>query len=1075
MRRLIQVAVLIALAVSISDSKELLLQKPTVSAAQIVFSYGRDLWIVPREGGDAKRLTSGVGVKTNPHFSPDGSQIAFTGDYDGGNDVFVMPASGGVPRRLTYHPRSDWVTGWTPDGARVLFFSSRTSATPGAKLFSISLDGGFPTEIPLPIAEEGSYSPDARKLAYVPFQQFQPAWKQYRGGATAKIRIADLRDSSVLELPRKNSNDFNPMWIGDKVFFLSDRNGPVRLFSYDTRTRQVEQVVQNGGPDFKSASAGPGAIVYEQFGSLHLFDLSTRKTTRVEVRIVGDLPDVRPHFINVAKRLRSADISPNGARAIFEARGEIVTVPAEKGGPRNLTNSPGVRESEPAWSPDGKTVVYLSDESGEYELHLRDPGGAGAVKKIKLGEKLAFYYGLRWSPDSKKIAFIDNHLGIWYVDLDSKRPVLIDTDYYLSEHERIPTWSPDSKWLAYRKQVKSHLSAIYIYSLAKAASSQVTDGTSDVRHPVFDRNGRYLYFTASTDAGPSLQPDVLSRTFPVTRSIYLVVLSGKQGSPLAPQSDEEDSSQSRDQETKDAATAKTPESEVEIDLERIQHRILALPMPARRYEALEAGAAGILYAVEAPVAPSGTHAGWTVHCFNLAKRQSDVVFENVYNFRPSFNGRKMLYQRGDQWVIEPASSSGTAEGGKARKVLNTEDLGIRVEPRAEWKQMYHEVWRLVRDFFYDPNYHGLDLRALEKRYEPLLEDLASRQDLNYLFTEMLGELRVSHVTVGGGDTPETKKVQVGLLGADYTVANGRYRFTRIYDGESWNPSAQAPLSQPGANVVPGEYLLAVNGREVEGTHSIYSFFEGTVGKTVLLKVGPSPSGANARSVVTVPIADEGVLRYVAWVEANRRLVGRMTNDRVAYIHLPDTSAGGYTSFVRYFFMQVGKEAAIIDDRFNQGGHLATDIIEYLQRSLMSVATLRDGAEVTQPQGAIFGPKVMITNELAGSGGDAIAWYFKRFGVGKLIGMPTWGGVVGNTGTPALMDDGVVTVPGAWTRNPNGAWEVENQGVMPDIEVDLDPRAMREGHDSQLEKAVAVVMAELEKHPVPRPKPPAYHK
>jgi tricorn protease len=1063
---------------------EYLFQKPALSSTRIVFSFAGDLWTVPRDGGDAVRLTAGPGVETDPVFSPDGAQIAFTGEYEGNVDVYVVAAAGGTARRLTYHPGPDYAIGWTPDGKRVLFGSPRNNVADGARLFTISLDGGFPDEIPLPIAVAGSYSADGSHLAYVPVFQWQAAWKRYRGGQTNKIWIADLSDSSVLPIPRENSNDFNPMWIGDTIYFLSDRNGPVTLFSYDTRGKRVRQLIENRGLDFKSASAGPGAIVYEQFGSLHLYDLKSSRSKPVEIRLAGDLLETRPHFVSVSKRLQLPDLSPNGARAVFQARGDIVTVPAEKGDPRNLTNTVGINEREPVWSPDGTSIAYFSDESGEYALHVRNQNGMGETKKFNLGATPAFYFTPRWSPDGKKIAYTDNHLGVWYIDLDQNKPVLVDRDYYSSDRERAPVWSPDSRWIAYRKQLKSHMAAIYLYSVAAATSTQVTDGMSEARDPIFDKDGNYLYFTASTDSGASMQPDVQSFAHPVTRNIYLIVLSKDHGSPLAPESDDEKPSGSKPAGKKDekGAGENPPVADVKIDFDNIGQRILALPMPPRLYTELQLGKAGILYALEEPprvvTAERRENPSLTVHRFDLIKRKSDILLTGVRNFRISFNGEKMLYQQEDQWVIKeppPMSEDGSppSTGDKNKGALKLENLEVRVDPRAEWKQIYHEVWRIERDFFYDPHYHGLDLKGTEKKYEPYLENIASRADLNYLFEEMLGEMTVGHMFVGGGDSPEIKRVQTGLLGADYRIENGRYRITRVYNGENWNPTLKAPLTQPGVNLSVGEYLIAVNGRELRGADNIYSFFEGMAGKAVVLKVGPDPSGADAREVTVVPIPDENALRHLAWIEENRRKVDQMTNGRVAYIFMPDTTLGGYFSFNRYFFAQVGKEAAIIDDRFNHGGQLATDIIEILKRPLMSVATTRDGADWMQPQGAIFGPKAMIINEFAGSGGDAMPWYFRRAGVGTLIGKTTWGGLVGLMGFPELMDGGNVTAPNAAIWNPNGQYDVENRGVPPDIEVELNPKAVREGHDPQLERAVQVVMEELKKNPVPEPKRPLF--
>jgi tricorn protease len=1066
-------------APAFAQAPHLLLRSPALSRTQIVFSYAGDLWSVPREGGDARHLTTGTGDESGPVFSPDGSLIAFTGQYDGNYDVFVIPAEGGVPKRLTWHPDPDQAVGWTPDGKRILFSSRRDSGTDAIHLFTVSIDGGFPEELPLPNGEAGCYSPDGTHLAYVPLFQWQQAWKRYRGGQTKKIWLANLADSSVTAVPRENSNDFNPMWVGDKVYFLSDRNGPVTLFSYDIRTKQVKQLVENHGLDFKSASAGPGAIVYEQFGSLYLYDLRSGQSKAVPVKLAGDLPELRSHYVNVGKRLRAPDLSPTGARAVFEARGEILTVPAEKGDARNITQTPGANERDPVWSPDGQTIAFLSDESGEYELHLRNQDGTGEVKKIKLGEKPAYYSSLGWSPDGKKILYQDNHLHLWYLDLEQKKSTLVDTDAYQDGGDLSPAWSPDSKWLAYTKLLPSHMSAVFLYSLGNSAATRVTDGMSLARSPVFDREGKYLYFLASTNAGPSSEPDVGNFSRPVSYSVYLMVLSKDQASPFAPESDDEkkkeadkkedqkkDDGKDKDKD-KDKEKDKAEANPTKIDLDNIGQRILSLPLPPRRYSGIAVGKAGIIFVVETPSPLAGGDGGSTIGRYDLNKRKGDVALRDVQQFAISFNGEKMLYQQGDRWTISAAADNSDA------KELKTGDLQVHVDPAVEWRQMYHEAWRIVRDFFYDPNYHGLDLQAAEEKYSVYLSGIASREDLNYLFVEMLGELTVGHEFIGGGDTPDVNHIATGLLGADYKLENGRYRIARIYNGENWNPGTTAPLTQPGVNVAVGDYLLAVNGREVHAADDIYSFFELTAGKATILKVGADSGGANAREVTVVPVENEHNLRHLAWVEDNRRKVDQLSGGRVAYIHMPDTAGGGYTSFTRYFFAQVGKEAAIIDDRFNHGGSLATDIVEYLQRKPMSYVTFRDGADWAQPQGAIFGPKVMITNEFAGSGGDALPWYFRRAGAGKLVGTRTWGGLVGLSGFPDLMDGGTVTAPNAAIWNPNGTFDVENHGVTPDIEVDMDPALVREGHDPQLEKAVEVIMAQLPKDPAALPKRPAY--
>jgi tricorn protease len=1054
-------------ALSAPEATPLLLRNPTLSRTSIVFAFAGDLWSVPRDGGEARRLTVGPGFEGLARFSPDGSQIAFTGEYDGNTDVFAIPAEGGVPRRLTWHPEDDVAAGWTPDGKRVLFLSHRASGTDALQLFTIALDGSFPDQIPLPVAGEASYSPDGSHLAYVPIFQWQQAWKRYRGGQTLKIWIADLSNSAVIEIPRQNSNDFNPMWAGDQIYFLSDRNGPVTLFAYDTRTRQVKQLIENKGYDFKSASAGPGAIVYEQFGSLHTYDLKTGQTKTVDVKLAGDLPELRPHYVKVAKRLENADISPNGARAVFEARGEILTVPAEKGDPRNLTNSASVHEREPAWSPDGKFIAYFSDESGEYEMHIRAQDGMGEVRKISLGSTPQFYMVPRWSPDSRKIAYLDNHTGLWYIDLETKKPVKVDQDYFRYERNLTPAWSPDSKWLAYAKTLKSGLSAINLYSLASTTITQVTDGMGDAGHPVFSRNGKYLYFVASTNSGPAGESDLQSAVLPTTSNVYLIVLSKDEKSPLAPESDEEKPADEK-------KTNDNEKSDIKVDFDNISQRILALPLPSRRYVDLQFGKSVVL-ALETPTSTPKDPPVFNVQRYDFAKRKADTPFTGLSYFKISFSGDKVLYARDGHWTISELPSFGSSNPNVG--ALKTEDLEVRVDPAAEWNQMYREVWRIERDYFYDPNYHGLDLKATEQKYAPFVAGVASRDDLNYLFTEMLGEMTVGHIFIGGGDSPETKKVTTGLLGADYKTENGRYRFARVYNGENWNPDLNAPLTQPGVNVAAGDYLLGVNGRELQASDNVYSFFEATADKSTVLTVGADPSGAGSRRVTVVPIPNENRLRYLAWIEDNRRKVDQLTNGRVAYIHMPDTSFDGYQSFMRYFYAQVGKDAAIIDERFNHGGHLATDIIEFLQRRLMSVISFRDGADTNQPFGAILGPKVMIINEFAGSGGDAMPWYFKRAGVGKLVGERTWGGLVGlsgfSYGLQFLMDGGVVTAPNAAIWNPNGQFDVENRGVTPDIEVPLDPAAVRQGHDPQLERAIQVVMEELQKNPPAQPKRPPY--
>lgn len=1080
-------------AVAQSDKQPVqLFRQPSLSRTDVVFHYAGDLWKVSRQGGEAQRLTTSPGQEVNPHFSPDGQWIAFSGDYDGNTDVFVMPACGGIPKRLTWHPGADIVQGWTPDGKAVLFRSPRNSYSRFGRLFTMPIDGVYPTELPLNMAEEGSYSADGSQIAYVPVARAFGTWKRYRGGRATPIWIAHLSDSSVEKLPREDWNDFNPMWVGNSIYFLSDRHGSATLFSFDLKSRSVVEVVNNNGFEIKNAAAGPDAIVYEQFGGLYLFELKSKKTRRLEITLNGDMPEVRPRIEKLASRITAAGISPTGVRALFEARGDVLTVPSQKGDSRNLTQTPGVAERDPAWSPDGKSVAYFSDVSGEYELHIRDNTGRGEPLAFRLDAHPTFYYEPTWSPDSKKISFGDKKLNVRYLDVETGKTVTIDQDRF-DGPRRVDhvSWSPDSKWLAYTKQLENTLRAVYVYSIESGTKHQVTDGMSDARLPVFDRDGKHLYFLASTNTGLTVGwRDMSSFMRPVTSNVYVVILRNDLPSPIAPESDEEKTGEQpengdKSEKNGEDKTGDKPEAKpngaaknvaVRIDLEGIGNRILPLPIPGRDYTGLAVGKTGVLLLLESPFnGASSRQSGRILHKFDLKTRKTDKILDGIALVEVSANGEKMLYRQGDRWFI--TSTADTPKAGEG--ALKLDGMEARVDPTAEWRQMYTEVWRIQRDFFYDPNLHGLDLPEMVARYSPFLEHVSSRGDLNYLFSEMMGEFTASHLYVSGGDQPQPKRVRSGLLGADYAIENGRYRFERIYSGESWNPDLAAPLAQPGINAVPGEYLLAVEGREVRSTDNLYNHFEATAGKQVLVKIGPNPDGTGAREVTVIPVDNETGLRNIAWIENNRRKVDQMSGGKLAYVYLPDTSWGGYTNFNRYYFAQAGKQGAVMDERFNSGGAQPDYIIDYLRRPLLFYRTMREGEDIRGPLAGIFGPKVMLINEYAGSGGDSMPWYFREAGVGQLIGKRTWGGLVGGLGGwPTLIDGGTVSPPsvGFWDADKS-EWVAENVGIVPDIEVEQNPKAVREGHDPQLEKAVEVLLAELQKNPPPkhtRPAFPNYH-
>ena len=1090
-----------------------LLRRPTVSRDLVVFAYASDLWAVGRTGGQARRLTATPFVESDPHFSPDGSRIAFTATVGGNTDVYVMSAGGGEPVRLTYHPGLDAARGWSPDGRRVLLASTRGAVpTPGVspyfRLWTIavenpaSTDGrpqdsgsgrpmiadGLPDLLPMPRAFTGTYSPDGRRMAYEDVstamfaewaQEQSSQWRHYRGGRTHPIRVIDLTGYGVEKLPWTDSNDTTPMWVGETIYFLSDRNGAVNLFSYDGRTRQVAQLTRHDDFDIMSAAAGPDAIVYEQAGYIHLVDTATGKAQRLSIEVTADFPWARPQLEKVAPMIRSAVLSPTGVRAAFEARGDILTLPAEKGNARNLTASDGVHDRSPAWSPDGARIAWLSDASGEYQLMIGDQTGAARPRVVPLPSN-AFFSAPVWSPDGKLLLLEDNHLNLWSIDVAAGTATKLDTDTYDDPGRRFDAaWSPDSQWVAYSKSLTSHLRAIFLYSVAARKAYQITDGLSDAIAPVFDAGGKYLYFLASTNyALRAGWLEMSSVDRPITRAIYLVVLSASEPSPFLPETGDETVTPSTSTAAppkgadKPAAEAKaqTPAA-VRVDVQDIGQRILALAVPAADYSALAPGSAGTLFYAETPRA-AGTPA-LTIHRYQLRDRKAAPYLEGVRSYTLSGDRKRLLYRAdGNRWGIVPTDRPAPPKVGEGAIDVNT--LEALIDPRVEWAHIFRETWRIQREFFYDASMHGADWPALYDKYSRLLPFVAHRADLGYLIASLAGELAVGHsYLLGDGDLPEGEPVSVGMLGADYAIENGRYRIKKIYGGENWNPELQAPLSGPGIQVAEGDYLLEVNGRPLTPPTSVYQLFQGTAGKQTLLRVNSSTSMEGSRLVTVVPVPSDEGLRTRAWIEGNRRLVDKLSGGRLAYVWLPNTGGPGYTAFNRYYYAQQDKEGAIIDERYNQGGMVADYIVNELTRPLMGYFARRDGTPSPSPTVGIYGPKVMIVNESAGSGGDALPYYFKQQKVGPLVGTRTWGGLVGTLQIPATIDGGGVTAPSLAFYDVNGRWAVENEGVAPDIEVEVTPADVMAGRDPQLERAVQEALKLLEQHPnrrVPRPAP-----
>lgn len=1096
-----------------------LLQMPTLSHELIAFGYAGDLWTVPRTGGRATRLTVGVGLESAPIFSPDGATIAFTGEYDGNTDVYTIPASGGIPHRVTYHPALDIAVGWTPDGKRILFRSTRGSASRYTQLYTVPAGGGDATRLPLPMAYQGQLAPDSSQIAYSPLAPAfgfdyaaYVAWGNYRGGRASTIWLTTLPGLESVQIPHESASDFYPVYVGQQIYFLSGRAGHTGIFRYDPGTKQVSETLHNAGPDIRSLAADGSTLVYDQLGEIHLYDSVSGHSHRVPISIDADLAEVRPTIRSVAAEIDHVSISPTGLRAAFEAHGEILTVPLKTGPTRNITSTPGVMERAPAWSPDGQSIAYFSDESGLYALHVASqlgalPGGT-PVRKFPLAAEPAYYFDPKWSPDSKKIAFHDNRLNIYLLDtVSGKLSIINGKDNYggFSDRSYDLAWSPDSKWIAYPRSMPNHLHALFLYSVDTGKSTQVTDQMADSRLPAFDRGGKYLYFVSSTNAGATSDGlDMTSDLYEVRANIYAAVLSATQASPLAPELDDEkavapklprsgdleeagrsdESKHSAAKRSSAAAAAAPLAPTLRVDLNGIGSRIVALPLPAAAYVALSAGTRGSLYFLVRSESGRFEDRSATLSRWTLDERKTEKLAERIERIELSADGEKMLLAESNHnpdtplepgveepkptWVIAPANGPVKAGDG----ALSLAALQVRVDPTAEWAQMYHEVWRIQRAYFYDPHFHGAPLTADEKRFEPYVAASTSRADLNYVFQEMLGAMSVGHLRGNGGAIPRARRVSGGLLGADYTIHNGRYCLSKIYTGGDFNPKIRGPLAQPGLNLSVGDCIIAINGSDVAASTDIQQPLEGTAEHAIALRVAPE-GGGSARDVTVVPVASDASLRYIDWVESNRRRVEQLSAGKLAYVYLPNTGADGFNSFNRYYFAQTQKEGAIIDERFNGGGQVADYIIEVMKRSIEAYWVPRYGSIEHTPNAAIYGPKVMIANEVSGSGGDALPWLFKQAKLGPVVGKRTWGGLVGIGEIPVLMDGGHVTSPSVAFFSPTGEWDVENHGVEPDYRVEQDPKAVSEGHDPQLETAVSLALHELANHPNTTPLRPQY--
>ncbi len=1088
-----------------------LLRTPTISATQIAFAYANNIWVVDRAGGTARRITSFQGQTSNPHFSPDGKSIAFSAEYSGNTDVYVVPAVGGEPRRLTWHPSPDLVQGWTPDGRAVLFTSGRATWAPTAapRFWTVPAEGGIEEAMQLPRGYQGKISPDGTHIAYRMNNSWDEERRNYRGGQNRPIWIVDLRSFDLQSPPWTDSKDIDPVWVGDTVFFISDRDGVANIWSFETRSKKLAQVTKLTDFDVKAMDSGAGAIVFEQAGYVHELNPKTGREHIVNITAAGDFPWMMPHWEDVTGRMINIALSPTGKRVVAEARGEIFTIPAEKGDVRNLSHSSGSAERDPAWSPDGKYVSYFSDKSGEYKLVIETQDGLTPPREIALTNP-THYYTPSWSPDSKKIVYTDTNLHVWVLDVATGQAKIAGNDPWMVPQRTLnPVWSPDSKWVAYSSRLNSLYHAIFVSNVETGETRQITDGLADAVWPAWDAGGKYLWFLASTDFGLRSQwLDMTSYDHNENFGVYFAILKKGESSPLLPESDEdngvsavperggrsgralataENGDTQGDQSAPTGRGARTPVT-VQIDFDGLQQRIVAVTgIPERQYSHLRAGLAGTVFYLEQPAGgargPAGISGGSELHRYRLSDRKAASFVSGVAEYALSADGHKLLYRTGGGtggfgrrggaggtapspglFIVDADKNPPQAGQGRVSATLR-----MYLDPKEEFKQIFNEGWRNQRDYLYVPNMHGTDWVKDKEMYGKLLPYVMHRADLNYLLDNMGSEIAIGHSYVRGGEMPEVPRPTGGLLGADFVIDSGRYKIVKIYTNENWNPDLRAPLAEPGVDVAVGDYVLAINGVELRAPDNIYRLLDGTADRQTVLAVNNRPSIEGARQVTVIPVASEQSLRTRDWVEENRRTVEKLSGGQLAYVYLPNTGQPGYTSFNRYYFAQQDKKGVIVDERFNGGGSAADYIIDVLQRDFDGYFNnvAGDRYPFTSPSAGIWGPKVMIINEMAGSGGDLMPYMFRHRKLGLLVGKRTWGGLVHTADTPVFVDGGSMIAPRGGFFSRDGKWAVENEGVAPDIDVENWPKDVIAGHDPQLERAVQEAMRLLKEHPVQR--------
>lgn len=1080
-----------------------LLRQPTLAGSMIVFEYGGDLWSVGRDGGDARRLTSTPAVEADPQLSPDGKWLAFTSNRSGVDAVYVMPSDGGEARRLTWSPAGESARGWTLDGKRVLFASGRISApTSYMKLWTIPMAGGVAELIPAPMGFRGSFSPDGRHIVVDRVSRWDVEFRSYRGGQNTPLTITSLADAAELRLPNERTMDIDPVWMGDTIYFLSDRDWATNLWAYDTHSKSLTQLTHFKDADVKTLGGSNGTLVFEENGYLWRLDPGAREAKKLTIEVHGDFPWAVAHWEDLTRAISSASLGPSGKRALFEARGEIFTVPAEKGDARDLSRSSGAADRSPVWSPDGKQVAWFSDSGGAYHLVLGSADGISPARTLSIGDA-KMGWTPAWSPDGSRIAFMDDKARIRVIDVATGRMVTADTGGAPTDRGSMnPVWSPDSRWLAYAKSFPNQFRRIVVWNAKDGTRHVITNELASAGAPVWDRNGKWLYFLASTDLGlESGWADLGSQTRTSTNGVYVALLRADEPTPFMPESDEEAAAKvigapprgapgtpaprstgarggaaadtSASDSTRASATSSGADSAskkvpvTRIDFDRLDRRILALPVPTREYVDLVPGPAGTLFIMERVQNQPGT----TVRKFDMSKRKASEFATGVGQISASDDGRKLLIQSvpSRQWSIVSADAPPKAGQGAVHVALRAE-----IDPSAEWSEIFDEAWRIERDYFYAPNLHGADWPAVRRRYEPLVPFVRHRSDLNYILDMVGGELSVGHSFVRGGDMPAVDTSRIGALGADLVADGEHWKIARIYTTESWNPGLRAPLDAPGVKARVGDYILDVNGEPLTTRDEPWKLLDGTVEKQTVLRLSANANGRDAWTITVVPVRSEVQLRQRAWVEDNRRRVDSLSHGTLAYVWVPNTSQPAITAFDRYYFAQQDRRGAVIDERFNGGGLLDDYMVGIMLRHPVGGVTSNvPGAPHTRlPASGIFGPKVLVTNELAGSGGDYFPWVFRQMKVGPLIGTRTWGGLVNAAVPYRLVDGGSITAPALAVYGPDSQFIVEGVGVPPDIEVLQDAASVAKGRDPQLEAAVARAMGLVRTQPVEAPGPPS---